>query len=160
MKIRGLKDEDFVNYQKSSMFIGCMYCDWKCCAEQNLDKSICQNALLINSNIINMEITDIFLRYITNPITKAIVIGGLEPFLQFSDIYNLIFYFRTQECNDDIVIYTGYYKEEIQEQIKLLQQFKNVIVKFGRYIPNQKNHFDKVLGVYLASKNQYAEKIS
>lgn len=160
MKIRGLKDEDFVNYQKSSMFIGCMYCDWKCCTEQNLDKSICQNALLINSNIIDMEITDIFLRYITNPITKAIVIGGLEPFLQFSDIYNLIFYFRTQECNDDIVIYTGYYKEEIQEQIKLLQQFKNVIVKFGRYIPNQKNHFDKVLGVYLASKNQYAEKIS
>lgn len=107
-----------------------------------------------------MEIANIFLRYITNPITKAIVIGGLEPFLQYSDIYDLIFYFRSHECNDDIVIYTGYYKEEIHEQIKLLQQFNNVIVKFGRYIPNQKKHFDEVLGVYLASENQYAEKIS
>lgn len=160
MKIRGLKDEDFVNYHKASMFIGCMYCDWKCCTEQKLDKSICQNALLINSNTIDMEIANIFLRYITNPITKAIVIGGLEPFLQYSDIYDLIFYFRSHECNDDIVIYTGYYKEEIHEQIKLLQQFNNVIVKFGRYISNQKKHFDEVLGVYLASENQYAEKIS
>lgn len=160
MKIRGLKDEDFVNYRKPSMFIGCMYCDWKCCIEQNLDKSMCQNNQLINSNIINMEIASICYRYITNPITKAIVIGGLEPFLQYDDICNLISYFRSQECYDDIVIYTGYYKKEIQEQIKFLQQFKNIIVKFGRFIPNQEKHYDKVLGVYLASENQYAERIS
>lgn len=160
MKICGLVDEDFVNYRKASMFIGCMYCDWKCCTEQNLDKSVCQNASLIKANILNMEIDRIFLRYVTNPITKAIVIGGLEPFLQYSEIYDLISYFRTHECNDDVVIYTGYYKEEIQRQIKCLQLFKNIIVKFGRYIPNQERHFDDVLGVYLASENQYAERIS
>ena len=28
-----------------------------------------------------------------------------------------------------------------------------------RFIPNQKPHFDEVLGVVLASENQYAERI-
>lgn len=61
---------------------------------------------------------------------------------------------------DDIVIYTGYYKEEIEEYIDELKMFPNLIVKFGRYIPNHEKHFDEVLGIYLASDNQYAERIS
>jgi hypothetical protein len=32
-------------------------------------------------------------------------------------------------------------------------------MKYGRYIPNNKGRFDKVLGVQLASDNQYAERI-
>ena len=27
----------------------------------------------------------------------------------------------------------------------ILKKYKNIIVKFGRYIPNQKTHYDKVL---------------
>ena len=38
--------------------------------------------------------------------------------------------------------------------------FKNIIIKFGRYIPNQQAHYDDILGVNLASNNQYAIKIS
>ena len=78
----------------------------------------------------------------------------------FEDLYNLILCVRNKGCNDDIVIYTGFYKNEIFNKIDQLKQFKNIIVKFGRFIPNQKSHYDPVLGVNLASDNQYAERIS
>ena len=39
------------------------------------------------------------------------------------------------------------------------RKYKNIIVKFGRYVPNQPAHYDEVLGVYLASDNQYAEQL-
>ena len=160
MRIKGLQDEDFVNYKKPSMFIGTSLCDWKCCNEQCLDKSICQNSSLANSKTIDVSADEIYRRYINNPITKAVVIGGLEPMLQFSDVLELIKIFRDNSCNDDIVIYTGYYKEEIADKIALLSKYKNIIIKFGRFIPNQEKHYDEVLGVYLASNNQHAEKIS
>lgn len=62
--------------------------------------------------------------------------------------------------DDPVIIYTGYYKEEILDIIEQLKHYTNIIVKFGRFIPNQQKHYDEVLGVYLASDNQYAEMIS
>lgn len=159
MKIRQLIDEDFVNYKKPSMFIGTSVCDWKCCNEQGLNKSVCQNSSLSEAQIINIPTDEIFRRYINNPITKAVVLGGLEPMLQFEDVYRLIWRFRNGECYDDFVIYTGYYKEEIMGQLLELSSLRNVLVKYGRFIPNQEKHYDDVLGVYLASHNQYAERI-
>ena len=44
--------------------------------------------------------------------------------------------------------------------IEYLSQFKNIIIKYGRFIPNHKPHNDEVLGINLASDNQYAERIS
>jgi hypothetical protein len=41
-----------------------------------------------------------------------------------------------------------------------LKSFSNIIIKFGRFIPNQEPHYDEVLGVKLASDNQYARRIS
>ena len=65
--------------------------------------------------------------------------------------------------NDDLVVYTGYNKEEERPQvlIKFIKenQYKNIIIKYGRYIPNQTPHYDEVLGVNLASDNQYAERL-
>ena len=61
---------------------------------------------------------------------------------------------------DILDILAGYNKEEIQDKIDILKNFINIIIKFGRYIPNQKPHYDEVLGVNLASDNQYGEKIS
>lgn len=46
------------------------------------------------------------------------------------------------------------------DKFHVLSEYKNIVVKFGRYIPGQEKHYDEVLGVYLASDNQYAEKIS
>lgn len=160
MKIKGLKDEDFVNYKKPSMFISAAICDWKCCIEQNLDISVCQNSELAKADTIDYPIEKIFERYITNPITSAVVIGGLEPFLQFVDIFTLVKHFRSNECNDDFVICTGYYPYEIDREISQLKYFPNVIVKYGRFIPNGNKHFDEVLGINLISNNQYAERIS
>ena len=42
----------------------------------------------------------------------------------------------------------------------MLSRFDNIIIKFGRFVPNQTPHCDEVLGVKLVSNNQYAVKIS
>lgn len=158
IKIRGLVDEDFVNYKKPAMFIAFPYCTFKCDTECGY--SVCQNSSLIeNTNIINIDEQIIIDRYIKNPITHSIVISGLEPFDSFNELVILIKSFR-EKTLDDIVIYSGYNKEEITSYIEELKQFKNIIIKFGRFIPNQEKHYDEVLQVTLASPNQYGEKIS
>lgn len=157
MIIKAFVDEDFVNYKKASMFIGFPSCSWKC--EKECGKRVCQNGTLATSTNIEVDVRSIVSRYVDNDITSAIVCGGLEPFDSWRDLYCLVTYLR-MKTNDDIVIYTGYYKEEIQEYIDKLMFFDNIIIKYGRYIPGYEKHYDDVLGVYLASDNQYAEKIS
>ena len=160
MIVKAIIDEDFNNYKQPSMFIGTCCCDWKCAKEGGFNISICQNSTLTQTENIDISNEEIYQRYINNSITKAIVVGGLEPMLQFDELYELIQYFRNLNCLDNFVIYTGYYDYEIQDKLNLLARFPNIIVKFGRFIPNQEKHYDEVLGVYLASDNQYAEKIS
>lgn len=153
MKIKGLISEDLVNYKKPSMTIIFPYCTFKC------GEGYCQNSELAKAPIIEMNVNNLVNRYINNPITEAVVMQGLEPFDSWNDLKSFIHELR-EYCNDDIVIYTGYDKNEIIEKINELSKYTNIIVKFGRYIPNQDKHFDNLLGVYLASNNQYAEKIS
>ena len=153
MKIKGLITEDFVNYKKVSMTIIYPYCTFKC------GEDYCQNSPLAKSPIIEISIDDLVNRYINNPITEAVIMQGLEPFDSWNDLKELIQKLREYN-NDDIVIYTGYNKDEVIEYVKELSIYSNIIVKFGRYIPNQEKHYDDVLGLYLASENQYAERIS
>lgn len=61
---------------------------------------------------------------------------------------------------DEIVIYTGYYKFEVEDFVLAASAWPNIIIKFGRYIPYSIKRFDPVLGVSLASNNQHAEKVS
>lgn len=160
MHVTNILYEDFVNYKKPSMFIGSCYCDFKCCKEGSFDISVCQNSSLRNVGHKDVPDEQIFEKYQSNPITQAIVIGGLEPFLQYSEVFSLIKYFREHGCMDDFVIYTGYNKFEIKMNIEDLQQFPNIIVKFGRFLMNDEPHKDSTLGVTLMSHNQYAERIS
>ena len=186
MLIKGITDEDFINYKLPSMYIATATCSFKC--DKEYGKPICQNSELAKQPDIEISTYNIVERYLSNPITHAIVLGGLEPFDQFEDIIELIFHLRLEikfsapnseydeivdrnhpKANDPVIIYTGYTKEEV---IKLVENYdqtgtfddwfggQNIIIKYGRYIPGQQPHYDPVLGVYLASDNQYAERIS
>ena len=159
MNVKTIQDETFQDYKKPSMLISSIGCNWKCLTELELDVSICQNCELANMKDINISDVQIVERYMKNNITSAIVIGGLEPMLQIDEVISLILEFRKQ-TDDDIVIYTGYYPEELQDYILKLAKLKNIIIKFGRYIPNKPKRFDYVLGIELVSDNQFALKIS
>lgn len=164
MIIKGIIDEDFVNYKKPSMFIAFNSCTWKC------GRADCQNSALALAEDIEINKEEICKRYISNPITEAFVFGGLEPFDQLMDLISLIDCIRNKfKIKDDIVIYTGYTESELsmgyigkdpkvnkQNYHFLISNYDNIIIKFGRFLPNQGYHFDKVLGVKLASNNQYA----
>ena len=138
------------------MVIEFPYCSFKC--DKECGQQVCQNSALTEAQNITISIDKIITRYINNPITKAIVCQGLEPFDSKDDLYVFLDRFRRQS-NDDVVIYTGYTKEELQSELHILESFGNIIIKFGRFIPNQLSHFDDILGVQLASPNQYAECI-
>lgn len=160
MRVKDILPEDFINYKLPSMFISTCFCDYKCCIELGLDTGVCQNAPLTQSNNIDIPDQTIYEQFINNPITKAVVIGGLEPMIQINEVVDLIKLFRNQGEDCPFIIYTGYYPNEIPEPLERLKQYKNIIVKFGRFIPNSKSKYDEILGVCLISSNQYAEVIS
>lgn len=161
MRVKTIVDEDFTNYKKPAMFIGTISCGGKCCIEAGIPMSVCQNDGWRSCAPVVLSDREICMRYLSNPLTGAIVFGGLEPFEQAKEVRKLVWTLRSVfGCNDDIVIYTGYNRNEIEEQVKLLSEFENIIVKFGRFCPNQTPHYDEVLGIELASDNQYAERIS
>ncbi len=172
MIIKELRDEDFVNYKKPSMFIAFPSCSWKC--ERECGMRVCQNSALATAPNIEIDVSKLIERYLRNPITSAIVMGGLEPFDSGRDLISLIDAIR-EKTNDDIVIYTGYTKDEIKEMkytvhyswgkqdysyFGYIAKHPNIIIKYGRFRPNQQPHYDGVLGVKLISDNQYAERIS
>ena len=153
MKIKGLISEDFVNYKKPAMTIMFPYCTFKCGTEY------CQNSPLSKADNIEMDISDIVIRYLNNPITESVVMQGLEPFDSWNDLIEFVKHLR-ESTDDDIVIYTGYYKEEIIDKVEILRKYNNIIIKYGRFLYNDKPIFDDILGITLASSNQYAERIS
>ena len=157
MKIKGIIDEDTVNYKKICMTIEFPRCSFKC--DKECGQPVCQNGALANSPDISINIDRLVERYVNNPITEAIVYQGLEPLDTWEDVLELTNAFR-QQTDDDIVIYTGYTKCEIRDKVEELKKYTNIVMKYGRYVPNKKAHYDQVLGVDLASNNQFAEKIS
>lgn len=156
MKLKSLIDYDICNYKKPAMFLIFPYCSFKC--DKECGVNVCQNSALAREPVIEVRVADIVHRYLDNPLTHAVVCGGLEPFDSAQDLNLFITYFRTHS-KDPIIIYTGYKEEELTEQIKFLQNFDNIIVKFGRFIPNSPHIYDAILGVELASDNQYAKHI-
>ena len=159
MLIKGIKDEDFSNYKKCSMFIIFPTCSFKCDKENGC--ALCQNSHLVHEPTGDVSIKGIIQRYKDNPLTKAIVCGGLEPFDSGNKLLALVMITRyLYEINDDIVIYTGYTEEELQSNpyFQKIIEHDNIIIKYGRFRPNQNPHYDEVLGVNLVSDNQYAKR--
>ena len=110
----------------------------------NVGKELCQNSPLAKTPTKEIDVEKIVEEYMKNELTSAIIFGGLEWMDQFLELLECIEAFR-DKTNDDIIVYTGYDKEEIPEHLMTLKKFKNIIIKFGRYIPNQKTHYDKIL---------------
>ena len=46
MRLKNIVVEDFCNYKHPAMFLITAECDWKCCRENGLNVSICQNSSL------------------------------------------------------------------------------------------------------------------
>lgn len=152
MLLSGFEEENFANYKKPSMTIGFPSCTFKC-------GGWCQNYDLASSKRVSVDDAKLVRRYIDNPITHAIVCAGLDPFDSYDMLVRLIASFR-KATRDDIVVYTGYDECEVVRLVDGLRVFDNIVVKFGRYVPDDVPVFDDVLGVELASSNQYAVRIS
>lgn len=171
MKIKGLIDECFNDYKKPAMYIAFPTCSFKC--DRLNECEVCQNSDLIKEPDIDIPKETIIERYLNNPITEAIIFSGLEPFDSILDVISFIDCFRRDyNCMDDIVIYTGYTEEELikgafdggtpntlSDFYKFICSRPNIIIKFGRYIMNDQSHYDEILGVNLASHNQYAKRV-
>lgn len=156
MIIKGVIDEDFINYKKPSMVIQFPKCTFKC--EKECGQQVCQNSTLATAPNIEIEVDKLIERYLKNHITRAIVFAGLEPFDSLEDVFDFVYLLRTKyHCDDTVVVYTGYTEEECEKYRPVFSLCRNIVVKYGRYIPNQKPHYDELLGVYLASDNQYAK---
>ena len=136
MKVIDIIEEDFINYKKPCMTIMMPYCTFKC--DKECGKQVCQNSDLASAPKIEIETKNIVKRYLNNPISEAIVFQGLEPFDSFYQILDFIKRFR-EISNDDIVIYTGYNKDEIKWFLTFFKNFDNIIIKYGRFIPGQEN---------------------
>jgi len=158
MRVKGVRYEDFTNYKVPSMYIAMPKCSFKCCEE--LGMNVCQNMDIVKEPTIKIDDDELIKRYLDNPISQAIVFSGLEPFDSFDDLRTFIGKLRWDyNCFDPIVIYTGYYPEEISDKLMILSKFSGIIIKFGRYIPNQKPHYDELLGVELANDEQYSVEL-
>lgn len=162
MVIKTFKTEHYQDYKVPSMFIACKSCTFKC--DKECKQKICQNSHLAQIQNIDVSIDFLIQQYIENPITQAIIFGGLEPFDDIQNVLEFIEKFRASGIEDNVVIYTGYTKEEIiktfKQEFKELKNLNNIIIKYGRFIPNNNKHFDNILGTYLSSNNQYAEQLT
>ena len=159
MRLKTYIDESFEYYKDPVLLIATTTCDFKCCIENNIPNTVCQNEPWSHKPNYEIPNTMLIQMYNNNPITKAICFAGFEPFKQWDDMKTFVSEFR--ETNDDLLIYyTGYYPEEIQDKIDWLKQYPNIIIKFGRFVPNKEKHYDEILGVELVSPNQYSRRIS
>lgn len=170
--IKDLLDEDFINYKKAAMFIATSKCSFKCEKEDN--NVHCQNSKIAKQTNLVMIIDKIIDRYMNNIITESIVFGGLEPLDQIDELLDFIYIFR-QKSSDDIVIYTGYTEDEVKSfkhhnksYLEALLEVNrtapeaslikpSLIIKYGRFKANGDKKYDDILGIELASSNQYAK---
>lgn len=159
MLIKGYVEEDFNQYKLPTMTIATARCSMKC--DELNGCQVCQNLPLVKTADKQIDNQELIKKYLSNPITKAVCLSGLDPIDTFAEITTFIRDFRKVSL-DEIIIYTGYTMDELETMgcIEKLKQFSNIIVKVGRYVMNCEPHEDPLLGVMLASPNQYAVRIS
>lgn len=160
MKLKGVIDYDCTNYKEPVLTLEFPKCNFKC--DKLNGCQICQNSSLATEPDIEISYERIWELYEQNPLTKGFCFQGLEPFDSPNELNELIHFIRDEKhCDAPIIIYTGYDAGECHIiEYTLRHVFNNIIVKWGRFLLGYEPHYDKVLGVKLASNNQYAEKVS
>lgn len=156
MHLKRIIEESVGDYKETSMLLVTPSCTWKCKG--------CQNKDLAKLPTVEVDDNDILALFSSNPFSKAIVIGGLEPLDCIEEIRAFIFsarkYFPIGE-RPPIIIYTGYEEEQLKKmgwESKLkyeLIQYGNCHLKYGKYVENGSPYKNAVLGVKLASSNQH-----
>ena len=155
MKIKGLTDINFTDYKLPSLYIATPYCSFKC--DKECGRAVCQNSALATEPVLSISNTTLIQIYQANPITQAFVFGGLEP-LDSSDLLETIEELQARAHPRRTVIYTGSTEEEVLVGHPQILSLSNLVIKYGRFVPDQPTHFDPILGVNLASPNQYAKE--
>lgn len=158
MFLKGIIDTDYVQYYKPCMTLMFPNCSFKCDFESG--KKVCINSNLALMPNIEINTYTLIERYLSNDMIDTLCCSGLEPFDSAEDLNRLITLLRFCECNDDVIIFTGYTEEEINVKFCWIYAHKNIIIKFGRYIPDVDPIYDEVLQKLLASNNQYAKRIT
>jgi hypothetical protein len=160
MKLKGIIDCDFTNYKEPVLTLEFPVCDFKC--DKLNGCQVCQNSALAREPDIEIAREKIWELYQQNPLTKGFCCQGLEPFDTYHQLYRFIKFIRERcHCDDVIIIYTGYEPSEKWGKFvkSMIGKFHNIIIKWGRYVNNGKSYYNKILGVTLASDNQFAEWI-
>ena len=149
---------DFINYKEVCFNIASgISCTFKC--NKECGQSICQNQQICGEAIHTLSINSIIEQFNSQSIATSICFQGLEPLDNLKQLLWFVYKFRKTN-NNTIIIWTGYSEEECEDLVYLIQKkmrWKNIIIKYGRFRPNQNKHYDELLGVYLASDNQYAK---
>lgn len=157
--LKTVVEESFEYYRKPVMLLAFPRCNFKCCVEAGIPITVCQNEPWYKKPNYEYSEDEIIKDYLANHLTEGICCSGMEPMDSFDELLGFLTEFR--KYSDDVfIVFTGFTEGEKQEEIEALSQFKNVIVKFGRFRLGEQAHYDEVLGVTLASDNQYAKKIS
>lgn len=158
-----IKTDDISDYKYTSMLLVFPKCSGKC--------KNCQNGNLQNrdkSKDIHIPAKSIINHYNRLKTHTAIVCAGLEPFDSLYDLQDVFreFVISSNKRKSDFVIYTGYTQEEVEIVVNLLKNIlftnekgmKRLIIKFGRYDETKTNNtddIDPILGIHLATSNQY-----
>ena len=158
MTLKGIIDCDLVNYKQPVLTLEFPKCDFKCDKENGCQ--VCQNRGLAIEPNIEIPYNKIWELYKQNPLTIGFCCQGLEPFDSPLELIGFINFIRKNvQCNDVIIIYTGYSRGEEFAVESTLRYYSNIIIKWGRYLIGYEPHYDPILGINLASNNQYAEWI-
>ena len=123
---------------------------------------MCQNWPIRNQKIIDLGIDRVIAMYDNgSPLSHSITFQGLEPLDNLKQLLWFIYAFRKHH-SDRLCIWTGYTEEECEDLVYMLRDkmgYENIIIKFGRFIPNCESRWDPVLKLNLASPNQHGVKI-
>jgi len=160
MKVAGSPRTVFNDYKRVGLYIATPFCNFKCVKEAK-EKGIeihCHNGGLDNVGDLSAE--TLVARYIkTNPFIECIILSGLDPIDNWEETKQFIDDFR-RVIDMEIVVFTGYYPEEIKDKLEEIKHHDNIMFKFGRFDPTNESKFDETGGVTLATGNQFFKSLS